>query len=137
MKCREAQERFLEAFEGELTPREKGVLEAHISECPECTQFAALQSQLDLRLHEVITPPELSSGFRAVLRVRIARQRRERWPDWLPDVAYLAGSGLAIAICAFLLPLPAPVVLEAGILFAFLAYSLQTLLVSTFEWKPD
>lgn len=137
MNCREAQERFLEAFEGELTPLEKGQLEAHLSECPECTRFAALQSQLDLRLHEEITPPRLSSGFRADLRARIAREPRERWPEWLPDVAYLAGSGLAIAMCAFLLPLPVPVVLEAGILFAFLAYSLQTLLVSTLERKSD
>jgi hypothetical protein len=35
-----------------------------------------------------------------------------------------AGSGLAIAMRAFLLPQPVPVALEAGILFAFLAYSL-------------
>jgi anti-sigma factor RsiW len=137
MDCCETQERLLESFEGALSPLEKGQLERHISECPECARFAVLQSQLDLRLQEEIVAPHLSPGFRAGLQRRIALQRREPWPDWLPDVAHLAGSGVAIGLCVLLLPLPVPVVLGAGILVAFLAYSLQTLLVSTLEQKMD
>lgn len=138
MDCRQTQERLLESFEGSApSPLERSQLERHISECPECAQFAALQSQLDLRLQEEIAAPQLSSGFRAGLQARIARERREPWPDWLPDVAHLAGSGVAIASCALLLPLPVPVVLGAGVLVAFLTYSLQTLLVSALEERID
>jgi hypothetical protein len=137
MDCRETQERLLESFEGAVSPLEKSQLERHISECPECAKFAILQSQLDLRLHEGIAAPQLSSGFRAGLQAGIAQQRREPWPDWLPDVAHLAGSGVAIGSCALLLPLPVPVVLGTGVLVAFLAYSLQTLLVSALEQKTD
>ena len=137
MDCRETQERLLESFEGLLSPLEKSQLEGHIAKCPECARFAAEQSRLDVRLHETITAPQLGPGFRAALRARIAREQPEPWPDWLPDVAHLAGSGLAIASCALLLPLPVPVVLEAGVLVAFLSYSLQTLLVSALEQKPD
>ena len=137
MDCREAQQRLLESFESPLAPLEKGQLEEHMSKCPECEQFAATQSQLDLRLRKAMVAPQLSSGFRARLRARIARQQRERWPDWLPDVAHLVGSGLAIIACALLLPLPIPFVLEAGVLVAFLTFAMQTLLISTLEQKSD
>ncbi len=137
MDCRETQERLLESFEGAVSPLEKSQLERHISECPECAQFAVLQSQLDLRLHEEIAVPQLSPGFRAGLQGRIARQRREPWPEWLPDVAHLAGSGVAVGLSALLLPLPAPVVLGTGVLVAFLTYSLQTLLVSALEQQIE
>lgn len=137
MDCREAQERLLESFDGALAPLEKSQLERHIAECPECAQFAVLQSQLDLRLNEAIAAPQLSPGFRASLRARIARERREPWPDWLPDVAHLAGCAVATGSCALLLPVPAPVVLGAGALVALVTYSVQTLLVSALEEKTD
>lgn len=137
MDCREAQERVLESFDGALAPLEKSQLEKHIAECAECAQFAASQRQLDLRLREEIAAPQQSPGFRASLRARVARERREQWPDWLPDVAHLAGCAVAIASCALLLPLPIPVVLGTGVLVAFLTYSLQTLLVSVLEHKTD
>ncbi len=137
MDCREAQERLLESFEAAVSPLAKSQLEQHLSECAECAQFAVLQSQLDFLLREEIAVPQLSPGFRAGLQERIARQRREPWPDWLPDVAHLAGSAVAIGLCALLLPLPAPVVLGTGILVAFLTYSLQTLLVSALEQRIE
>ena len=133
MDCREIQESLLESLEGTLSPPEKSQLDRHLAECPGCTQFAVLQRQLDLRLHEEITAPQLSSGFRAGLLAHIARQRREPWPDWLPDVAHFAGSGVAIGLCTVLLPLPVPVVLGTGALVAFLTYALQTLLLSALE----
>jgi len=137
MDCREIQESLLESFEGTLSALEKSQLDSHLPECPECKQFAVLQSQLDLRLHEEIAAPQLSSGFRAGLLAHIARQRREAWPDWLPDVAHFAGSGVAIGLCTLLLPLPVPVVLGTGSLVAFLTYALQTLLLSALERQVD
>ena len=135
MDCREAQERILESFDGDRAPLEKSQLERHIAECPECARFAALQTQLDLRLHEHIAAPEFSPGFRVGLQERIAREPRERWPDWLPDLVHLAGSGLAVVSCALLLPLPVPAVLGTGVLVSLVTYFLQTLLVSALEEK--
>jgi anti-sigma factor RsiW len=137
MDCRETQERLLESLDRLLAPQEKSQLEGHIAACPECAQFADLQSQLDVRLREAIAAPQLSSGFRAALLARIAQEPRERWPDWLPDMAFLAGSGLAVASCALLLPVPVPVVLGTGVVVAFLAYSVQTLLISVLEQRTD
>lgn len=137
MDCREIQESLLDSLEGTLSPLEKSQLARHLAECPECAQFAVLQSELDLRLREEFAAPQLSSGFRAGLLARIARQGREPWPDWLPDVAHLAGSGVAIGLCALLLPLPVPVVLGTGVLVAFLTYSLQALLVSALDQQIE
>ena len=137
MDCHETQERLLDGFEGALSPLEKEPLDRHLAECAECARFAALQSQLDLRLRETIAAPQLSSGFRAGLQARITRQPREPWPDWLPDLAHLIGSAVAIGSCALLLPVPVPVVLGTGILVAFLTYSLQTLLVSALEQRIE
>jgi hypothetical protein len=137
MDCREVQERFLESFEGALSSPEKGELERHISDCADCRPFAILQRQLDLRLQQEIVAPQLSAAFRAGLQARIALERREPWPDWLPDVAHFAGSGVAVGFCALLLPLPVPIVLGTGVLMAFLTYSLQTLLVSALEQKTE
>src|SRR5215472_8951906 len=130
MNCPEIQEKLLESFERLLVPEEKSRLEEHISKCPECARFAAEHARLDLLLREGIKAPHLGPGFRTGLRARMARQQREQWPEWLPDAAYLAGAGLAIGSCALLLPLPNSVVLKTGVLVAFVAYSLQTLLIS-------
>lgn len=137
MDCYEMQERILQGFEGVLAFEEKQKLESHLSECPTCAEFAAVQSQLDVRLQEAISPPQLSTGFRASLHAQMAQVRREPWPDWLPDVAHLAGSAVAVGWCALFLPLPVPFVLGAGIAVALIAYSLQTLIVGALEQSTE
>jgi|SRR5579864_121767 len=133
MDCFEVQERIFEGFEGELSSEKKKQLDRHLSACPACAQFFALQSRLDVRLREEITPPRLSASFRVSLQERKSHLRREPWPDWLPDFAHLAGSAVAIGVSAVLLPLPVPVVVGTGVVVALAAYSLQTMLVGTFE----
>lgn len=133
MDCHDAQEKILESLESVLSPLVQEQLERHALECAECRKFAASQGQLDLQLREGIVRPQLSPTFRAGLEARIAREGRETWPDWLPDAACLAGSGVAIGSCAFLLPLPLSVELGTGALVAVLAYSLQTLVISALE----
>jgi hypothetical protein len=133
MDCDDIQEQILESFETVLSPIVKDELERHMIECPDCAEFAASHRQLDLQLHQAIVRPQLSSTFRTGLQARIAREGREPWPDWLPDVAYVAGVGVAIGSCAFLLPLPLSIVLRTGSLLALVAYLLQTLLISALE----
>jgi len=133
MDCHDIQDQILDSLETVLSPIVKDQLERHMIECAECAKFAASQNQLDLQLQQAIVRPQLSSTFRTGLQARIAREGPEPWPDWLPDIAYLAGVGVAIGACAFLLPLPLSVVLGTGSLLAVVAYSVQTLLISAVE----
>lgn len=133
MDCYQMQEKILDGFDGALSREEKEQLDRHLSECPGCVEFAALQNQLEGRLKEEFAPPQLSSSFRVGLQAQMAQVRREPWPDWLPDLAHLAGSAVAIGASAILLPLPVPLVLGTGALVALIAYSLQTLVVGTLE----
>ncbi len=41
--------------------------------------------------------------FRSELALRLGP---DPWPEWLADVAYLAGAVLATAVCVFVLPFP-------------------------------
>jgi hypothetical protein len=137
MDCREVQERLFEGMESTLSSLERTQLGGHISKCAECGPFAALQSELDLRLQQAILAPKLSPGFRAGLQRRITLHVREPWPDWLPDLAHLAGCAAALAACAVLLPFAVSIVLGAGGVIAFVTYSLQALLVSALEQKTE
>lgn len=137
MDCREVQERLFDGMESTLSQLEKTQLERHISKCAECGPFAALQSELDLRLQQAILAPKLNPTFRAELQRHITLHRREPWPDWLPDLAHLAGCAAAVAVCAAMLPLEVPSMLVAGGVIAFVTYSLQALLVSALEQKNE
>ena len=134
MDCHGIQERFLESLDA--GPPDASVQE-HLAVCQDCARFAALQRQLELRLREHFTAPQLSAGFRPELRKRMAREKAERWPDWLPDAALAAGAGLAIPVCGLLLPMPLPTALGVGALAAFAAYTVQTLLISALERVTD
>jgi anti-sigma factor (TIGR02949 family) len=133
MDCQDAQEKLLESFDGALSPDDSRQLERHLAACPNCAEFADLLNALDLQLKEAITAPRLSPGFRAALQTRIDRHPQRLWMHWLPDVAYLAGSGAAILWCAVLLPFPASAVLWIGALIAAISYSFQALLFSSLE----
>jgi anti-sigma factor RsiW len=133
MDCQDAKEKLLESLEGALSADGKRQLERHLIACPNCAEFGELLNKIDVQLKEAITAPRLSPGFRAALRARIDRQPRGLWRHWLPDVAYLVGSGAAILCCVFLLPFPASSVLWIGSLIAATGYSVQTLLLSSLE----
>jgi anti-sigma factor RsiW len=133
MDCQDAKEKLLESYESALSDDLQGQLESHLTTCPTCAQFGELLNRIHVQLKEAITAPRLSPGFRAALQARIDRQPRGLWTHWLPDVAYLAGSGAAILCCVFLLPFPASSVLWIGALIAATGYSFQTLLLSSAE----
>lgn len=132
MNCQTAQERLLEKFESALTANERQELELHLSGCTHCAQFNRRQNALDLQLRQTITAPLLGPGFRAAVLERI-RGEPKLWPEWLPDVAHLIGSAMAITLCVILLPFPAVTVLGVGTTLAITTYSLQALIVSSWE----
>ena len=133
MDCQDAKEKLLESFDDALSPDDSRQLERHLTACPKCAEFGELLNTLDIQLEEAIVAPRLSPGFRAALQTRIARQPRGLWTQWLPDVAYLAGSGAAILWCVVLLPVPASAVLWIGALTVAITYSFQALLFSSLE----
>jgi len=133
MDCEDAKGKLLESYDSALSGDTKRQLETHLTACSNCARFAAALNKIDTQLKGAIVAPRLSRAFRAGLRARIDRQRRPVWAHWLPDAAYLAGSGAAIICCALLLPFPVLSVLWAGVLTATTGYSFQTLLLSSVE----
>ena len=128
MNCSEAQEKILASFDRDVFPGQRDALDKHLSECATCSEFTALQSQLDLFLREQIIAPQLSASFRAAVRAKIASQHSDMLPAWLPDVAYVAGSVAGLALGAVLLPFAATTVVEIGASVAIVVYLLQTFL---------
>jgi len=133
MDCRDAQQKLLESFESTLPADGKRELERHLAACPNCAEFGELLNKIDVHFKEEIIAPRLSPGFRAALQARIDRQPHRLWTHWLPDAAYLAGSGAALLCCVLLLPFSASSVVWVGTVIAAVGYSLQTLLVSSLE----
>lgn len=133
MDCREAQETILESFEKALSSNKEQDLDLHLSVCADCAHFARLQNTLDCQLSAAISAPRLSPGFRAAVSRRISRQEQTLWPDWLPDLAYLAGSVVAIGLCALILPFPVAATMSTGAGLAIASYFLQTELAGSLE----
>ena len=96
----------------------------HLSICMECRHFYEIQLELHARFLPA-SAENLSPAFRQALGRRIAQERVFSWPDFLPDIAHLAGCIAATLVSIAVLPWPAPSVLIAGILFTGVSYFLQ------------
>ncbi len=86
---------------------------------------------IDCHLSTAISAPRLSPGFRVAVRTQISRQQQTLWSDWLPDLAHLAGSVVAIGWCAVALPFPLVATMTTGAGLAVVSYFLQTELVGS------
>jgi hypothetical protein len=133
MDCLAAQEMILESLDSGLAAADQGPLQQHLSGCDPCSRFAEAQRALDHKLAQSIHAPALSRDFDTSLRARLRPHRRDPWASWLPDAAYFAGAGVAVALCAALLPLPAAVVVPVGAGVALVAYAVQAIFVSVLE----
>ena len=133
MDCQEVQESILESLAEPLGADRRLATEDHIATCETCRGFAEIQRELDARLAAATPTMCLSAGFRTSLRKRIRRDLVSAWPDFLPELAHLAGCVVAIGGSVFLLPLPARAVILAGAAFTGLTYFLQTVLRTSLE----
>lgn len=122
MDCREVQESILESLAEPLGADRRLATEDHIATCETCRGFAEIQRELDARLAATTPATYLSAGFGTSVRKRIRRDLVSAWPDFLPELAHLAGCVVAIGGSVLLLPLPARAVILAGAAFTGLPY---------------
>jgi predicted anti-sigma-YlaC factor YlaD len=90
-------------LDGEASPQDDAMLDAHILTCPACAalldQETTLDAALAARFHGAVPSP----GFAAAVRVRVAAERPPP-AAWLPDA--LNAAGLVVS-CLVVLPLAA------------------------------
>ena len=77
--------------------------------------------------------PSLSPAFRASLMKRVRLEPLSVWPEFLPDVAHLAGGVFATVLCAFILPFSVSEVMLGGLGFTFGTYLVQTVIRGSLE----
>ncbi len=134
MNCKEAQDALLDALLEPISDARRELLEHHLAGCANCRRFAAVQQHLDARLAAAVPAGVLSADFRRSLRGKLHdRPAPAVWPDYLPDVAHLAGCGLAIALLLLFLPQYSKTVLTAGAGFTAVTYFSQAVLRSSLE----
>lgn len=97
MDCEQALEAVSAALDGELSPAERGSLEAHLSVCPECRALAEDLRVLTAALEETEAAPPPSLAGAVMERVAaegrvvpISAGRRKRVRRWLGLAAMLA-----------------------------------------------
>lgn len=138
MTCSEAQEIILQKFEEKPGTGWSDELEPHLAACPTCREFAAEQEALDGQLTAALPAPELNPAFREALYRHVRAERRREWRYWLPDVLHFVSTGLALLICAVLLPVPASRTLAIGAPLILGSYAVQSVLSSWFEaWESS
>jgi hypothetical protein len=137
MNCLEAQQQILEALtEGD--PLESQLdLKGHTTGCETCHAFLQTQINLDRQLAATITAPALSPTFRTSLAKKIRREPLTAWPEFLPDLAHVAGCTCATAVCLTVLPFPAATVMLAGAAFTLVTYFFQTAIRGSLEALED
>jgi hypothetical protein len=128
MDCQETQESILDSLVESLATERYLSMENHLAGCETCSNFAKVHRTLDSRLAAAIPQGPISPAFRTALRKRIQRDPEALWPDFLPDVAHLAGCALVIALSVLLLPFNSRSVLLVGLVFTSGTYFLQAAL---------
>lgn len=138
MDCREAQEQIVESLAETRPGAKTGDLESHLASCAACRMFSETQFTLHLQLSAAISTPPLSPAFRTSLMKRIRREPLSVWPEFLPDVAHLAGCVCATALCLSLLPFPAGPMMLVGLGFTLVTYFVQSVIRGSLEsWEED
>jgi predicted anti-sigma-YlaC factor YlaD len=94
MRCDEIREAISAAADGEATPLERSVIDAHLERCPRCAAFAGAVGQLDrrLRIRPAEAVPDLSKPILAAAGPKPPRE----WPRYV--LLWVALTELVLAI---------------------------------------
>jgi anti-sigma factor RsiW len=133
MECHETQESILDALDRGPSSEQRRVIEAHVSTCAACAQFARRQQVLDVSLASALAPPAMTPMSRPALRARLRRDAVTARRDTLPDVVHFASFALATLALAWTLPISPSIVASGGLTMALLSYVMLSVIRSSFE----
>ena len=136
MECHEIQESILDALDGASSTDERRVIEAHISSCAACAQFAARQLAIDVRLVSALVPPAMPPLSPSTVRARQRPDPVTARRDTLPDLVHFASFGLATLALAWTLPISPSIVASGGVTMALISYVVLSVIRSSFEDYP-
>jgi anti-sigma factor RsiW len=71
--CTDYEFDLVDLLDGSLEPGRAGPVRHHMVQCPRCRAYASALGNLDAALADILPRPELSPGFDARLRERIAQ----------------------------------------------------------------
>lgn len=108
MRCRRAQQMMTTAVDGELEPRRRRALDAHVAACESCRRELAATERMLSVLEALPMEAVVAEGLEqaTLRRVRLAaaeeeeRARAKWWRAWLP-VPAVALATAAVAVLAF------------------------------------
>lgn len=76
MNCKKAKDLIAIGIFGKLTPEQRGELDDHIKDCPECARLAEKSAPLlDRRREEEAPPPDLEKSWRVISARTLERRR--------------------------------------------------------------
>jgi anti-sigma factor RsiW len=136
MECHEIQESILDALDGEPSPKQQHMIEAHVSTCAACAQFARRQQVLEVTLASALAPPAMTPLSRPALRARLRHDAMPARRDTLPDFVHFVSFGLATLALAWTLPISPSIVASGGLTVALLSYVVLSVIRSSFEDYP-
>ena len=101
--CEQAGVLIERRLDGEASPHDDALLDAHVATCPSCAVLLEQEIALDAALAARFAGALPSAGFAAAVRTRVAAERPAA-AAWMFDVLNAAGLVLSLAV---VLPLAA------------------------------
>ncbi|MEO7190968.1 MAG: zf-HC2 domain-containing protein [Vicinamibacterales bacterium] len=136
MECHEIQESILDGLDREPSPDERHAIEAHVSICATCAEFARNQQVIDVRLASALAPPTMAPMSRAALRARVRHDAVTARREALPECVHFASFGVTTLTLAWILPVSPSIVVSGGLTVALLSYVVLSVIRSSFEDQP-
>jgi predicted anti-sigma-YlaC factor YlaD len=91
-------------LDGEASPQDDALLDAHVAACPSCAALVEAETSLDAALAARFAGAMPTAGFAAAVRTRLAAERPATGAGWIPDALNAAGLVLSLLV---VLPLAA------------------------------
>jgi anti-sigma factor RsiW len=110
MNCHEVESQLGRYLDGELTPRERLVVEQHVGKCLACLQELTELSRIGSLLQGVVPPPAPAGLTRRILARACAEPARTAfgawigtWKTWSRPMRLAAAGTALLALCVGLL----------------------------------
>jgi hypothetical protein len=136
MDCTEARMSIVSSYIETLAAGRSLALAAHCEACPACATFAGDEQTFDERLMRGLAPGEPRQNLRREIIRRAAATPLNDWRDGLPEMVHFVSWGVAIAACALLVPVSAPVTVGSGLALAIGSYFALAIVRTSLEESP-